>query len=155
MTKKIKILTGPSVSCYQGKCLESFFMSWDNITQEVAIPEVTDRIFFKLSSYFYRCSTYFTISHTRKVNRFYIVLPLFKPAASFKAYRLIFNHPGFSLWFIFTCLEELYINWDRAIFKPVSFLLHNKKDAGTKTIRRLLNDSGILKFFGDESSEKI
>lgn len=152
---KVKILTGPSTSCYQGECLESFYMSWDDITQEVAIPEVTDRIFLKLSSYFYRCSTYFTISHTREVNRFFFVLSLFKPAASFKAYRLIFNHPGFLFGLFSPVWRNYYVDWTRAIFKPVAFCDMVKRIPVQKTIKGLFDGSRILKFLGDESSEKI
>lgn len=152
----IKIFIGPSTSCYQGNCFESFCISWNDITQEVAIPEVTDRIFLKLSSYFYRCSTYFTISHLREVNRFFIVLPLFKPITDSGTYRLIFNHPGFLFGLSSPTWRNYCNNWTRAIFKPASrFLRQGKKDAGKKTIRGLFAVSGILKFLGDESSKRI
>ncbi|MCC8089154.1 MAG: hypothetical protein LIO79_07820, partial [Rikenellaceae bacterium] len=129
---KVKILTGPSASCYQGNCFESFYMSWNDITQEVAIPEATDRIFLKLPACFYRYTTYFTISHTRAADCSSIVLPLSKPVTPFKTYRLIFNHPR-SLFGLSSPVWRSYcINWVRAIFRNHSW--NKKKKRTPKTM---------------------
>ncbi len=152
---KIKIFTGPSASCNQGNYLESLPISWNDITQEVTIPKVTDRIFLKLSSCFYRYTTYFTISHPREANCFSIVLPLSRPFTAFRTYRLIFNHPRSLFGLSSPAWKSYCVNWIRAIFKPVAFcnMVEGYRHKNNKG--KLFDGSGILKFFGDESSDRI
>ncbi len=146
---KIKFFTGPSVSCIQGNCLESLPISWDDITQEVTIPKVTDRIFLKLSSCFYCYTTYFTISHPREANCFSIVLPLSKPFTTFRTYRLIFNHPRSLFGLSSPAWKSYCINWTRAIFKPVAFCNMVKEYRHKNNKGKLFNGSEILKFLGE------
>lgn len=154
--QKIKFFTGPSASCNRGKYFNLPPISWDDTTREITLPKFTDRIFLNPSFVFCGYTTYFTISHLREVNRFFIVLPLFKPITDSGTYRLIFNHPGFLFGLSSPTWRNYCNNWTRAIFKPASrFLRQGKKDAGKKTIRGLFAVSGILKFLGDESSKRI
>lgn len=152
---KIKIFTGPSTSWNQGNYLDLLSISWDDITQEVTIPKVTDRIFLKLSSCFYCYTTYFTILHTREVNYSSIVLPLSKPVTAFRIDRLIFNHPRFLFGLSSPARRSYCVNWIRAIFKPVTFCNMAEGYRHKNNKGKLFDGSGILRFQGDEDSDRI
>jgi len=151
---KIKFFAGPSVSCNQGEYLNSPPISWDDITREITIQKKTDRIFLKPSFVFCGHTTYFTISHPQKVNCSSLLLPLSKPVTAFRTYRLILNHPR-SLFGLSSPLWRSYcVNGIRALFKPVAWGNRVKGYRHKNNKGRLLDGSGILKFLGDESSDR-
>jgi len=145
--KNINFFTGPSVSCNQGNYLDSLPISWDDITREITIPKVTDRIFLKLSFGFCGHTTYFTILHPRKVNCSSVVLPLSKPVTAFRTYRLIFNHPRSLFGLSSSAWRRYCVNGIRAIFKPVAGGNRVEGYRHKNNKGKRLDGSGILKFF--------
>lgn len=152
--QKIKFFTGPSASCNRGKYFNLPPISWDDTTREITLPKFTDRIFLNPSFVFCGYTTYFTISHPRKVNCSSLLLPLSKPVTAFRTYRLIFNHLR-SLFGLSSPLWRSYcVNGIRALFKPVAWGSRVKGYRHKHNKGRLLDGSGILKFWGDESSDR-